>query len=189
MKETKKDDKKQTQVDKKKPHPQKNVKPKETIQSLKEEKLRALAALENYRKDVEKRNAYDWRFRSKSLLEALIPTLDMFEQVLSNKDVKPEIKNYLVGFEMIHQGLNSSLEAEGMKIINPTIGDEYDYKLHEAIEMIESNKKPNTILKIQRKGYMLHDIVIRPAIVEVAKPKTTKKEQEKGKEIKNKEGK
>ncbi len=84
---------------------------------------------------------------------------------------------------MVYEGLVSSLKSEGMSVIEPKIGEEFNTKNHNAIETrIDNSKKENTILEIKQKGYMLHDRVIRPASVITTK----KEEKETKKEIKQK---
>ncbi len=126
------------------------------------------------------------KYKSKDLLINLIKYIDTFEMALfSKKDISPEFKNWLVGFEMVYEGLVSSLKSEGMSVIEPKIGEEFNTQSHNAIETkIDNSKKDNTILEVKQKGYMLHDRVIRPASVI-----TTKKEDKEEKKEDKKENK
>ncbi len=133
---------------------------------------------------MEERSKIESKYKSKDLFINLIKYIDTFEMALfSKKDITPEFKNWLIGFEMVYEGLVASLKSEGMSVIEPKIGEEFNAKDHNAIEIKEDNsKKENTILEIKQKGYMLHDRIIRPATVVI-----TKKETEKIKDKKNKE--
>jgi molecular chaperone GrpE len=66
--------------------------------------------------------------------------------------------------------LNAVFAKANLKEINP-IGEKFDPHRHQAISMLPSDKEPNTIINVLQKGYSLHDRVIRPALVTVAKPK------------------
>ncbi|MGZ5177445.1 MAG: nucleotide exchange factor GrpE, partial [Burkholderiales bacterium] len=50
-------------------------------------------------------------------------------------------------------------------------GEKFDPHRHQAISMVEADAEPNTVVQVLQKGYLLHDRVIRPALVTVAKPK------------------
>ena len=58
----------------------------------------------------------------------------------------------------------------GLKEINPA-GEKFDPHQHQAISMLPSEKEPNTVINVLQKGYSLHERVIRPALVTVAKAK------------------
>ena len=68
-------------------------------------------------------------------------------------------------------------ERVNLKEINP-IGEKFDPHQHQAISMLPSEKEPNTIINVLQKGYKLHDRVIRPALVTVAKPEDSLKSGE-----------
>jgi len=51
------------------------------------------------------------------------------------------------------------------------IGEKFDPHKHQAISMVEADAEPNTVVEVLQKGYLLHERVLRPALVMVAKPK------------------
>ena len=57
-----------------------------------------------------------------------------------------------------------------LKEVDPA-GEKFDPHRHQAISMLPSDKEPNTVINVLQKGYLLHDRVIRPALVTVAKAK------------------
>ena len=61
-------------------------------------------------------------------------------------------------------------EKANLKEINPA-GDKFDPHRHQAISMLPSDKEPNTVINVLQKGYLLHDRVVRPALVTVASAK------------------
>ena len=62
------------------------------------------------------------------------------------------------------------LERQSIREINPA-GQKFDPHRHQAISMLPSDKEPNTVINVLQKGYLLHDRVLRPALVTVAQPK------------------
>src|SRR5881396_1664287 len=74
------------------------------------------------------------------------------------------------GVELTLKQLNAVFAKATLKEINP-IGEKFDPHRHQAISMLPSEKEPNTVINVLQKGYSLHDRVIRPALVTVAKPK------------------
>lgn len=132
------------------------------IETIKEEiKVKAKEEIENKSK-----------FAIQKLVENLIGPISNLDIVIesgSNND-NPLITGYVKGFQMILSQIFTTLESNGVKTINPIIGDEYKPEIHEAQEVIESKEfKKDQIIKIVSKGYTLHDRVIKPAIVIVAK--------------------
>ena len=79
------------------------------------------------------------------------------------------LKNFLIGFKMLKDQIFTLLEAEGVKPIEPKIGQDYDPMYHSALEKVESSQPENTITKIIQIGYMYKDRLLRPAMVEVSK--------------------
>ena len=67
--------------------------------------------------------------------------------------------------------LNSVFDKSHLKEINP-IGEKFDPHRHQAISMLPSDKEPNTVINVLQKGYLLHERVVRPALVTVAAAKT-----------------
>jgi len=55
--------------------------------------------------------------------------------------------------------------------VNPA-GEKFDPTRHQAIAALESDQVPNSVINVMQKGYLLHDRVLRPALVAVAKEKT-----------------
>ena len=66
--------------------------------------------------------------------------------------------------------LDSVFEKFAIKEINP-VGEKFDPHRHQAISQVESAEEPNTVVSVLQKGYLLHDRVLRPALVVVAKAK------------------
>ncbi len=147
----------------------------EEVIDYKEKYLLSLAEMENLRKRLENEKMDFIKYKASSFIYEILPTVDMFEQALSAKNVSEETKNWLLGFEMILANLKNALNLEGVKEILVKKDDEFDGNLHHAFEEIETDKvSPGKILEIKQKGYKIHDRLLRPATVVVA-AKSTKK--------------
>lgn len=151
---------------------------KDIPEDFKEKYLNVMAEMENFRKRAEKERMDLFKYRASSFIQEILPTLDMFEMAMSATNVSDEIKNWLIGFEMILKNFKSTLESEGVKEITTNVGDEFNSDYHHAIDEKESGEiAPGKILEIKSKGYLIHDRLLRPAAVIVAKKKETKGEE------------
>ncbi|UZQ29081.1 MAG: nucleotide exchange factor GrpE [Spiroplasma phoeniceum] len=137
---------------------------------LREEKILALADGENLKKRIHEEVADIKRYRVAGVAEKLLPTLDNFERALQVTNVKPEVKNFLTGFEMIYRMFKTVFEEEGITAMETKVGEHFNSNFHSAIEIIETTDvSSGCIVKILQKGYMIHDRVLRHASVQVAK--------------------
>lgn len=137
---------------------------------LREEKLLALADGENLKKRIHEEVADIKRYRAAGMAEKLLPTLDNFERALQVTNVTPEVKNFLTGFEMIYRMFKMVFEEEGITAMETKVGEHFNSNFHSAIEIIETTDvSSGCIVKILQKGYMIHDLVLRHASVQVAK--------------------
>lgn len=136
--------------------------------------LETLANLANQRKLYEKDYQNALKYASQNLAEQLIPSFEMFSMVIESVDnLPPEVAPYVQGFSMIYRQMVQALESEGVSEIAVKVGDKYDYKIHSAMETIEVEDEAlvDTIIKVIRKGYKIHDRLIKPATVIVGKAK------------------
>ena len=126
---------------------------------------RAVAELENFKKLSEKQAALQ-KFRAKeSLVKKLLPVLDDLEAGLAHAGGNGQGDDG--GLKAIQDKLFAVLAGEGLREIE-TKG-KFDPFMHEAMQESESDTEPGTILQVVRRGYLLDDSVIRPAMVIVAK--------------------
>jgi molecular chaperone GrpE len=78
------------------------------------------------------------------------------------------------GIEVIVRQLKATLEKASIREINPAPGERFDPHREQAMAAVEADAEPNTIVAVMQKGYSLHDRVLRPALVTVAKPPVEK---------------
>ena len=82
----------------------------------------------------------------------------------------PNLKNFLIGFEMINNNFKQILSDEGVKRISVKCGDEFDPKYHEAFDTEWNEEyKENVILTELKGGYTYKDRVLRPTLVKINK--------------------
>lgn len=131
---------------------------------------RLQADYDNYRKRAIKEHLEHLKRANKDLISKLLPIIDNFEMALDaaeNMDGK-EGELYK-GVKMIYNNLLELLKKENVTIIEPG-GEEFDPRVceaavTEAVDDVDEGK----VLEVLRKGYMIDDFVIRPAVVKVCK--------------------
>jgi len=133
--------------------------------------LRAVADADNIRKrgQVELANAY--KYAIESVAAELLPVRDSLEATLAADSAT--LETLKSGVELTLRQLSAAFDKTSLKEINP-VGEKFDPHRHQAISMLPSEKEPNTVINVLQKGYSLHDRVIRPALVTVAKPRDAK---------------
>jgi molecular chaperone GrpE len=82
------------------------------------------------------------------------------------------VESYKDGVELTAKQLLSVFEKFNIAEINP-LSEKFDPNKHQAISAVEADAEPNTVVQVLQKGYTLNDRVLRPALVMVAKAKTT----------------
>ena len=132
--------------------------------------------MKNLRDSIEKDHREVLKYRAAGFIEDLLPILDGFHMALSIETTSQEMKNFLTGFEFIYRNMVSVLENEGVNEVSPKVGDVFDPHTMSALETQYDEGEPNRVVKVNAKGYKLHDRLIRPAIVVVS---TNKKDEEK----------
>ena len=137
------------------------------VLSQRDQLLRALADAENARKRFQAEAASSQKYAIERFAESLLPVMDSLEATLANKDASPEALHD--GVELTLRQLSQALDKARIAAISPTPGERFDPHRHQAMAAVESDSEPNTVVATMQKGYQLHDRVIRPALVTVAK--------------------
>jgi len=155
---------------------------KERIKALEAEKQEYLlgwqtarAEFVNLRKRDEAEKKEYAKFSSGRVVEDIIPVLDSFEMAFANTEAWEKVdKNWRVGVEYIYNQLKTVLEGHGVTYLDP-VGQTFNVAEHEAAEHIpvDDKEQDHTVIKVIKKGYKLHDKVIRPAQVAVGEYKTS----------------
>jgi len=134
--------------------------------------LRLAAEFDNYKKRIKSDLDSAKSKGTAELARALLPIIDEFELAMMAIS-KTNDENMAKGIEMVYANLIGTLKSTGLKEI-PTNGAYNPYN-HEVIMVQESDKNEGTILQTVKKGYLLNDVLLRPASVIIAGKKTDKK--------------
>ena len=152
------------------------------ISELKEEKLRLLAEMENIRKRFVKEKSESIKFGSMNLARDILSINDNLIRALDNipddKNIAEPVKNLVDGIKMIQKEFTNILEKHGIKKIT-ALNKKFDHNLHQAMLEIETeNKERGIVVQEIQSGYIMHDRLLRPAMVGVSKnPKKNKEKK------------
>ena len=132
------------------------------VNDYKDKYYRAVAETENIKKRVERDKTQAIKFANEKFARDLLETLDDFENCLKVEMVD----DIRTGIELIYRGLLKTLEKNNVK---ECVYEIFDPQIHEAISSVDSDQESNTIVEIFRKGYMIEDKLLRPAMVSVSR--------------------
>jgi molecular chaperone GrpE len=129
--------------------------------------LRKSAEFDNYRKRVERERREQADQAVVDLLQELLSVVDDFDRALTVGG--DEGGAYRKGVELIHGKLHDLLRKQGVKAMD-VVGADFDPNVHMAVMHEESpDHREGEVIGELQKGYMLHDRLLRPAMVKVAK--------------------
>lgn len=145
----------------------------EEITNLKDQRLRAIAELENFRKRAEKDQSDALKYGISNFAKEIINIRDNIERAQSSISDEAKnnetIKSVIEGIDLIAQSVVSTFEKIGIKKIE-SLNEKFDHNLHQAMMEIENEElEPGTIVQELIPGYTLHDRLLRPAMVGVSK--------------------
>ena len=153
------------------------------IQILKEEKIRLLAEMENLRKRFDREKVETIKFGSINLARDILSPGDNLERALDalpdDENHSESIKNLIDGLKMVLKEYKSTLEKHGVKKIE-TLNQKFDHNFHQAMMEVESNDvEEGKVVQEVQSGYVMHDRLLRAAMVGVSKKPATKTEESK----------
>jgi molecular chaperone GrpE len=137
------------------------------LQELQNRLLRASADFDNFRKRARQEKEDLSKFATLRLVQEILPVLDNFQLALTADNADAE--SLKKGVDMVFRQFQTTLEREGVTAIN-AVGQPFDPNYHEAVMQVESDEhESGVVVEELRKGYMLHDKVVRPAMVKVSR--------------------
>jgi molecular chaperone GrpE len=151
------------------PEPGEATAPAVAETSLREEelltKLKYLQAeFENYRKRVERDAQTIVKFAHEALLSRLLPVVDELDAAVSALEGEAG-----KGVRMVRDNLMKALREAGLQEV-PALGQPFDPYLMDAVQQVsDKDSKDGIVKEVLQKGYRLHDRVLRPAQVIVAR--------------------
>ncbi len=137
------------------------------------------AEFENYKRRAEKDKRAFADYLLQSFVTGLLPIKDHLELAVEHAKGNDKSENLLKGVEMTVKQFKDFLEGEGLDEIKAE-GEIFDPFRHEVVSKEVSKTQPeNTVIAVTRKGYLLRDKVIRPAMVKIAIHKAGGKKSDK----------
>lgn len=165
-----------TTEDEKEPTPEELIiKLNSQIEELKDQRLRSIAELENYRKRSEKDQADALKYGIANFAKEVVSIRDNIERanasIVDELKQEEKIKPVIEGLDLIQQSIISVLDRFGVKKIE-AMDQKFDHNFHQAmIEIERDDCEPGIVVQELIPGYTLHDRLLRPSMVGVSKKK------------------
>ena len=143
------------------------------VSELNDKVLRLLAENQNIRKNHEREKEDILKYGSFNFASQILSLTDNLDRAFSifKSNEKFKDKEFLEitnGIELIEKDLLITLEKNSITYVD-CLNKKFDPNFHQALSEIESEKDPGTVIEEIQKGYMLHDRLLRPSLVNVAK--------------------
>jgi molecular chaperone GrpE len=138
-------------------------------QNMEDRFLRVNAEFENYKKRMIRESTDRLKYFNLDFIKELLPSLDNLERAISHaKSENNDVDSMIEGLEMVNKMTHEVFEKFGVSRVD-TIGEVFDPNFHQAVGVVESDSVPeNHIVEECLGGYLLHDRIIRPAMVRVS---------------------
>jgi molecular chaperone GrpE len=143
------------------------------LAAMKDQALRALAEAENTRRRGERELADMSKYAVTGFARDLVGVIENLQRAVDSippelKTEQPAVANLAVGVEMILSELLGIFNRQGIKRIDP-MGQKFDHNFHQAVAQIDSpDAEAGTVVQVLQAGYVIHDRLLRPAMVGVA---------------------
>jgi molecular chaperone GrpE len=132
--------------------------------------LRERAELENFKKRIQREKADALRFACEPLIRDLLPVVDNLERAVEHGTGNGQ--SVLDGVRLVLKSFLDVLDRHGVKRVD-AVGEPFDPSRHEAMAQVESSEhEPNRVVAQHHRGYLLHDRLLRPALVTVSRRKS-----------------
>ncbi len=148
---------------------------------LKDQLLRALAEAENTRRRSQREREESARYAAAALARDIVPVADNLARALAAVPAEAlakdeALKNLVDGIAATERQFLAGLEGHNIKRIDP-LGEKFDAHLHQAMFELPGTGQPaGTVVQVLQPGYVLHDRLLRPALVGVAKSEASASE-------------
>lgn len=129
---------------------------------------RTLAEFQNYKRRTEREQLLQKQRSKADHITQLLPVIDDFDRAMGNLPADFQDQPWLGGIKLIQDKLIKLLVDNDVTAIEPT-GEAFDPTFHQAVMREESDTVPSGhVIETLQKGYVIGDVVIRPALVKVA---------------------
>ena len=131
--------------------------------------LRQAAEFDNYRKRIERERREQTDMVNAEVLRDLLPLVDDLERALQTEVATEGVEAYRRGVEIIHRQLLELLRKRGVRPIE-AVGADFDPHFHESVaQEFTTDYRDGEVMEELRRGYMIGERLLRPAMVKVAK--------------------
>jgi molecular chaperone GrpE len=144
------------------------------LTELKDKSLRALADAENTRRRAQRELSDARKYAASGIIKDLLNVSDNLTRALEAcppalRERDEQVKNLVIGVEMVAKDLLDAFEKHGVRKIEP-LGEPFNHDFHQAMYEVENSGKPSgTVVEMLQPGFVMHDRLLRPAMVAVAK--------------------
>jgi molecular chaperone GrpE len=139
---------------------------------LKDRYLRLAAEFENYKRRILKERQDLLNYANETIIKELLETVDNLERALGHARASEEgvdSKTLREGVELTLRGLTRVLKHAGVRAIGSE-GEAFDPQTHEAVCQVETREhSPGVVVEVHKKGYLLRDRLLRPALVSISR--------------------
>lgn len=148
------------------------------VTKFKDQALRALAEAENTRRRAQREIEDNNKYAVSNMARDVLPVADNLRRALDGisaetRQADERLDKFATGVELTERELVSALERHHIKRVDP-LGQPFDHNFHQAVMQVEAPDKPaGTVVQVLQSGYTIHDRLLRPAMVAVAKGETT----------------
>ena len=148
--------------------------PEDEVADLKDKLLRTLAEMENLRRRSQKERQDALRYGASGFALEILTVADNLRRAIESApaDDDPEdgsLAGFVEGVELTEKSLHAALERQGVQRLEPE-GEKFDPQFHEAmLEVPVADAAPGTVVQVLETGYVIHDRLLRPAKVSVAR--------------------
>lgn len=141
----------------------------EALSQMRNDYLYLKAEFENFKKNNIKERSEILKYAGERFAFDLLSVLDIFDKALESEVNKDNWPAFVDGVKLTSKELRATFEKHGIKEIE-SLKKAFDPRFHDAMTMVPTpDAAPNTIIEVFRKGYIMHDKVLRPSQVVVAK--------------------
>ena len=153
------------------------------INHMKDQLLRSLAEAENIRKRTQREKEEARQYAITNFARDLLNIADNLNRALQvmpseQEEVLPAVKSLMEGVQLTQRELEAIFNRQGIKRISP-LGEKFNHNFHQAMFETETeDQEAGIITQVLQDGYVIHDRLLRPAMVGVAKAKAAKETTE-----------
>jgi molecular chaperone GrpE len=138
------------------------------VKNLNDRYLRLAAEFENYKRLAQRDQREQAKFANENILKELLPVIDNLQRAVNFSKSVTGCDQLIEGVQLTLKQFIETLSKFGIKQIT-SIGEPFDPSRHQAVATIPSNDQPeHTIIQEHQPGYLLHDRILRAAMVTVA---------------------